>query len=60
MNTYKQQSKKPKPQPADQVVERFKKSMKELGYDVTVEFCTSPYAPAVSIEVWRKRREEAA
>lgn len=60
MNTYAKQSRKPKPQPPDQVVERFKKSMKELGYDVTVDYRTSPYAPAVSIEVWRKRREEAA
>lgn len=60
MNTYKHQSKKPKPQSASERVERFKKDLEALGYHVTVDYRTSRYAPTVTLEVWTKDDRKSA
>lgn len=60
MNTYRKQSRKPKPLPAEQQVELFKRGMKELGYDVDVHRGSGRYSPALTVSLWPKRKEKAS
>lgn len=55
MNTYKHQSRQPKPLTAQQILDRFKRDMQALGYAVDIDHGSGLYAPLVQLNVWPKQ-----
>ena len=39
-------------------INAFQREMKEMGFTVRADYSTSPYRPAVSVEVWPDRTWE--
>lgn len=60
MNTYTHQSKKAKPQPASQCIDRLKRELESLGYTVEVQHGTGLYAPSITLCAWAKRETKEA
>ena len=51
-NQYRKQSKQPKPLTMQQVLARFKRDMREMGYSVDETRGNGRYAPALSLQMW--------
>lgn len=59
MNSFKRQSRKPKPAKPQDIIDRFKRDMAEAGFDVyPIYNLGSPYMPNVTVEIWQKRNTE--
>lgn len=57
MNTYRKQSRRPKPVPANKVLERFRREMAELGFDVFIDYGSGNYQPNVTVSAWKREEE---
>lgn len=55
MKQYAKQNRQPKPQPANQVIERTKRDLQALGFEVHIDYGSGVYAPSVTLSVWPKR-----
>lgn len=59
MNTFKRQSKQPKPATVQEIIQRFKRDIEAAGMNAEAVYSLgSPYTPVVSIEIWPKKAEK--
>ena len=58
MTTYRKQSKQPKLQTKQQIIDRFKRDMERHGYTVLPVYGSGRYSPALEVSVWPKLQGE--
>lgn len=59
MNTHRRQSRTPKPQPMEKQIERIRRDLEALGFDVTVERGNGRYKPTITVSAWPKMEKSA-
>lgn len=54
MKIHKKQSRQPRPQTPERLIERFKRDFAKAGFQADVTYGNGRYAPSVTLSVWPK------